>query len=137
MNSRPPKLRPDLETRPQSAATGAAWIVKDPDRSEFFRFQEVERFIAEQLDGETSLDAIRRRAEEKFQAVLAPEVLAEFVATLARNGLLESEPGERARKRRQRGRFAGGLLSLRFRLFDPDPLLNVLVRRVSFFFTPG
>jgi len=136
MNSRPPKLRSDLESRPP-AANEAAWVVKDPLGEEYYRFQEVERFIADQLDGETPLDAIRLRAEEKFQAALAPEALASFVASLARNGLLESGPEERPRRSRKRGRLAGGLLSLRYRLFDPEPLLNLLVRKTSFFFTPG
>ena len=137
MNSRPPKLRSDLDSRPPAAAHETAWIAKDPDSGGYFRFQEVERFIAEQLDGETSLDAIRLRAEAKFQAALSPDVLSGFVASLARNGLLESEPGARARRRRKRGRLAGGPLNLRFRLFDPELLLNLLVPRIAFLFTPA
>ena len=137
MNSRPPRLRSDLDWRPQVTASGAAWIVKDPAGGEFFRFQEVERFIAEQLDGDTPLDAIRHRAEETFQAALAPEALAGFVATLARNGLLEAGPGERSRRPSKRRRLAGGLLNLRLRLFDPEPLLNFLTPRITFLFTPG
>jgi putative peptide zinc metalloprotease protein len=112
-------------------------VVKDPVSGEFFRFQEVERFIAEQLDGDNSLDVIRLRAEENFAAALAPEALARFVKTLDDNGLLESGPGERARRRRKRKRLAGNLLHLRFRLIDPAPLLIRLARPLRFLFTRG
>src|SRR5258705_8126165 len=109
MNSSAPKFRSDLECRPQETANGTALVVKDPISGEFFRFQEVERFIAEQLDGDNSLDVIRLRSERKFEAALAPEALAGFVKSLDDSGLLESRPGAPARRRRKRGRFAGGV----------------------------
>src|SRR5687767_13335015 len=69
------------------------YIIKDPVTGQFFRFREVECFIARQFDGENSLDTIRERAEQKFQASLDEESLAEFINTLRGYGLLEKTNG--------------------------------------------
>lgn len=134
MSSAPPKLRSDLDQRLQPNA-GTALVIKDPSSGRFFRLQDAEQFIARQLDGATSLEVVQKRTEEKFGAALAPEALAAFVKTLDRNGLLETEQSERARRRPRRPRINGSLLYLRIRLLDPDRLLNALVHRVRFFFT--
>lgn len=63
-----PKLRSDLIVSPQ----GDSFVVKDPATGRFFRFGEVEHFIARQADGSTPAEVIRQRTEERFQAPLAP-----------------------------------------------------------------
>jgi putative peptide zinc metalloprotease protein len=131
-----PRLRSDLDRRRQTTAKGTTFVIKDPANGEFFRLQEVEGFVAEQLDGETPLETVQGRVEERFGAKLAPDVLAGFVRNLDRNGLLDTERGTRARRRKRRGRAAGGILNLRFKLIDPERLLNRLIHRVRFFFTP-
>ena len=90
-----PKLRSDLDLRQQATATGTALVIKDPASGQSFRFQEAEQFIAQQLDGNTPVEVVRQRAEEKLGVSLAPEMLAGFIQNLGRNGLLESdETGE-------------------------------------------
>ncbi len=130
MNTSPPRLRSDLECR----AHGAALVVKDPVSGGYFRLREVERFIVEQLDGETPLDVIRRRAETAFAAGLQADHLAEFIHTLDRNGLLATAGSGRSSRP---GRLSGNLLCLRMRLFDPHRLIERLVAPVSFAFTPA
>ncbi|HMJ57802.1 MAG TPA: hypothetical protein VK467_01620, partial [Gemmatimonadales bacterium] len=135
MLASPPKLRSDLTVSRQQTADGPRCVIKDARAGRFFRFGELEQFIAEQLDGETPLDVVRQRTEARFAAALAPESLAGFVRSLEKSGLLEGEgqdPGARAR-----GRVRGSLLYLRFRLLDPDRLFDRLVRRVHFCFTPS
>ena len=135
MLASPPKLRSDLTVSRQQTADGPRCVIKDARAGRFFRFGELEQFIAEQLDGETPLDVVRQRTEARFAAALAPESLAGFVRSLEKSGLLEGEgqdPGARAR-----GRVRGSLLYLRFRLLDPDRLFDRLVRRVQFCFTPS
>ncbi|MDA2930664.1 hypothetical protein MYX84_12085 [Acidobacteria bacterium AH-259-O06] len=73
------KLRTDLVLSQQETAEGISFVIKDPALGRFFRFREVEHFIAQQLDGLTSLDIIRRRAEEKFGAPLAQDTLEQFI----------------------------------------------------------
>jgi putative peptide zinc metalloprotease protein len=127
-----PRFRNDL-TESQQFTHGETWFVlKDPLRGKFFRLRETERFVARQLDGENSLDAIRRNTEAKFGAPLAPETLNAFVKKLEQANLLESGkkgggPGRR---------IVGNPLMLRIRLLDPDRLFNDLIQRVGFLFTP-
>jgi hypothetical protein len=84
----PPKLRSDLTVSRQQEGGAPRYVVKDPQSGRFFRFGPVEQFIAEQLDGETPLDAVRERAEAAFGAPLPPEALAVFIRSLAKGGLL-------------------------------------------------
>ena len=131
-----PKLRSDLTVRRQETNGESCFILKDPVSGEFFRFREAERFIAEQFDGETPLEAVRKNTEEKFGATLPAETLNAFVKNLEKTGLLETEKTGKKRAIDKRGRIRGGPLYLRFKVFDPDRLFNRLVPRVRFFFTP-
>jgi multidrug resistance efflux pump len=131
--SAPPQLRNDLTVSRQETAGETRCVVKDARSGKFFRFGELEQFIAEQLDGETPLDVVRQRTEARFEAPLPPESLASFVRSLKKSGLLEGEGEDRAA--RAHSRMRGSLLYLRFRIFDPDRLFDRLVRRVQFCFT--
>jgi putative peptide zinc metalloprotease protein len=128
-----PKIRSDLIIRAHTSASGKPFVVKDPVSQEFFGLREVEHFVVEQLDGSTSLDAVRRRAEERFGAQLEAETLTRFVRSLGELGLLESSAPERAPA--PRWRLQGDLLYLRLRLFDPNRLLGWLVGPSRLFFT--
>jgi len=136
MTSTLPKLRSDLDRRVQTTSNGSVLLIKDPVSGEFFRLQEAERFIAEQLDGATPLNVLNTRVEKKFGASLAPEKLAAFIKTLDRNRLLETQTNGHKHQPQEPGRFAGGALALRFKIFDPDRLLNRLLPWVQFCFTP-
>src|SRR6267378_8212420 len=136
MLASPPKLRSDLTVSRQQTVDGPRCVVKDGRTGRFFRFGELEQFIAEQLDGETPLDVVRARTEARFAAPLAPESLAGFVRSLAKSGLLQGEGEAQDRGARSPGRVRGTLLYLRFRLFDPDRLFDRLVGRVRFCCTP-
>ena len=130
-----PRLRRDLTVSRLETANGGFLIVKHPVSGRFYRFREAERFITEQLDGETPLDVIRERTEEKFGASLGADTLNAFVQNLDKIGLLDT--GKPADKRdRSRGpQLRGSLLYLRFTLFDPDRLLTRLIPRLRFMFT--
>ena len=98
---------------------------------------EVEHFITEQLDGETRLETVRRRVEEKFQASLSRETLDGFVRRLERQGLLEGTNPASSPPAARTGRIRGRLLYLRFPIVDPDRILGWLAPRVSLFYTRG
>ncbi|MGE5801351.1 MAG: efflux RND transporter periplasmic adaptor subunit [Gemmatimonadota bacterium] len=129
----PPRLRSDLTVSRQQAVDGSFSIVKDPVSGHFFRFRETEQFIVEQLDGNTTLDVVRRRTEARFDASLSADQLEAFVQRLEKAGLLDSgrDPRGEAKKKRLRGTW----LYMRWALFDPDQLLDRLVHRVRFLFT--
>ena len=114
---------------------GGFLIVKHPVSGRFYRFREAERFIAEQLDGETALEVIRERTEEKFGASLGADTLKAFVQNLDKIGLLDTGKPTEQRAPGRGPKIRGSLLYLRFAFFDPDRLLTRLVPRLRFFFT--
>jgi len=130
-----PRLRRDLTVSRLETADGGFLIVKHPVSGRFYRFREAERFIAEQLDGETPLDVIRERTEEKFGASLGADTLKAFVQNLDKIGLLETGKPAAKREPGRGARIRGNLLYLRLALLDPDRLLARLVPRLRFFFT--
>jgi putative peptide zinc metalloprotease protein len=134
--SSPPRLRSDLTVSRQQTAEGSSCVVKDPVSGRFFRFRETEDFIAGQLDGETPLEVVRRRTEERFDASMASEHLYAFVARLEKAGLLETGSQPRKPRTGGLGRIRGSLLYLRVALLDPDQHFSRLVPRLRFFFTP-
>jgi multidrug resistance efflux pump len=139
MNSAPPKFRKDVRIRRQDTPQGRWYVVKDPVTDKFFRFREAEQFIAEQLDGETSPDVVRTRVEEKFGAVLSPDTLGAFISNLDNQGLLDNENSSRRKKsdRKSAKRWRGSLLYLRYKVLNPERILEYLIHRVRFFFTPA
>jgi len=135
MEKRPVKLRSDLIIS-RSTTAGRVAVVKDPSAHRFFRFHQVELFLAQQMDGATPLDEIRRRAEQRFDAKVPGPTLDEFVRKLHGLGLLE-DGQDRAAPARAPRRFRGNALYLRWRAFDPDRLLDRMVGKVQWLFTPS
>jgi putative peptide zinc metalloprotease protein len=133
---RKPMFRCDVAVSEQQAANGKFYVVKDPKSGEFFRFREAERFIASRLDGMTSLEEVRRSAEEKFGLPLPPENLRQFINDLEKAGLLTTRRTGSGRPQARRRRIRGSLLYFRFKFCDPDRLFTRLVGRMPFFFTP-
>jgi hypothetical protein len=129
-----PKLRGDLVIRPQASGRGTSVVVKDPAARRFFRFGEVEHFVAQQLDGATSLDVIRARVEERFGQPLPEQTLQHFVEQFRRFRLLD-DGTERREDEHAHQRVRGSLLYIRVKAFDPDRLLDSLVTRLNVVFT--
>ena len=129
-----PRFRDDLAASQQVTPEGVVFVVKDPVRERFYRLPEEAHFIAEQLDGETPLDVVRRRTEEKFHTSLPAADLSAFVGSLNAAGLLDT--GKNGNGKPRARRVQGSPLYLRIRFFDPDRLFNYLVGKVRFFFTP-
>ena len=104
------RVRSDLRVSEQIEGK-LTFVVKEPVTGRFFRFGLTEHFIVQQLDGATSFDALRQRFETKFGTALSAESVGQFVATLSRLGLLETQgraAGDRIERRRV---FRGSLLS--------------------------
>jgi putative peptide zinc metalloprotease protein len=128
-----PKLRSDLVISAPVAGAATTFVVKDPVTQRFFRFGEVEHFVARQLDGSTSLDVVRRRVELQFERPLRADTLETLVQQFTRCRLLESPEA----RDYHGGRVRGDILYLRLKAFDPDRLLDRLVPRLRFLFTPA
>ena len=114
-----PRLRSDLRISPQQRPEGTSYVVKDPSSERFFEWGEAEYFIARQLDGETSLDVVRERAERELGAALDEATLSQFVERLESLGLMEGEKAAKPAQAKRR-RIRGSLLYLRLGAFDPN-----------------
>ena len=130
------KITGDLTISQQQSAGVTFFVVKDHASGAFFRLREAEGFIIRQFDGDTPLEVIRTRVQERFGATLSPESLKGFAENLNKSGLLDTGVPARRSGSRQSGRLAGNLLYLRYRLIDPSRLFSRLAPWVSFFFTP-
>jgi putative peptide zinc metalloprotease protein len=125
-----------LVVRPRQTTQGTSVVIKNPESRKFFRLGEAEYFIAQQLDGETPLEAIRQKTEAKFGGDLAIETLNAFLENLNKNHILETtEAGEKGAYR-EPPRFRGSPLYCRFKVFDPCRLLQRLLPWTGFFYTP-
>ncbi len=132
-----PRLRSDLVVSRQETPGGVAFVIKDPVVGRFVRFKEAEYFIAQQLDGATSLDEVRRRGEAHLDATLSEATLERFTAKLQTLGLLDNgSPEARTHDHaHKQGRVRGNIFALRFKVVDPDRFLTALAPRLSFVYT--
>ncbi|NDC63864.1 MAG: biotin/lipoyl-binding protein [Planctomycetia bacterium] len=140
------RRRDDLVTNRQVHQGQAWWVVKDPISLSYFRFRPEEYALLDMLDGQTSLEALKDRFEERFPPRrITLEELSRFVATLHRSGLVIGDrPGqgpqlfERRRQRiwKQWMAWLANIMSLRFRGIDPDRLLERLDPWFGWLFSP-
>lgn len=141
----PIRVRPDLKARRQRYQGRQYWVVKDPVALQYFRFEEEEFAILQMLDGESSLDEIAERFAAEFPPqTIKTEELQQFIGTLHRSGLILTDAagqGVQLRKRRDEKKFKervallGNILSIRFKGFDPERILNFLLPYTRWFFT--
>ncbi|MEM8864380.1 MAG: biotin/lipoyl-binding protein [Planctomycetota bacterium] len=132
----PIRVRPDLRARRQRYQGRTYWVIKDPVALQYFRFEEEEFAILQMLDGESSLDEIAEQFERDFPPqTIRTEELQQFIGMLHRSGLVIADAGgqgDQLKKRRDErtkkellGKFTN-ILSVRFKGFDPERLLNLL-----------
>src|SRR5437660_4976288 len=132
-----PTLRDDLIVSQQEQAGKTCFVLKVPLLCRFFRSQDPERVIAQQLDGTTPLDVVGRKVEERFGQPVSTDALRLFVDRLQRLGFLESETAADQQSRAEPRRIRGDVFYLRFKACDPDRLLNRLLPYLRFCFTPA
>ncbi|QDU87159.1 Putative peptide zinc metalloprotease protein YydH [Pirellulimonas nuda] len=132
----PIRVRPDLEAKRNRYQGRVYWVVKDPVALQYFRFEEEEFAILQMLDGESSLEEIADRFEAEFPPqTIRTEELQQFIGMLHRSGLVLTDAGGQGlqlktrhdeRKNKERMAMVANILSVRFKGFDPERLLNFL-----------
>src|SRR6058998_59056 len=137
MSDQCPRLRTDLVVSRQETPEGPYFVLKDPRARRFFRLREAEYTVARRLDGTQPLESVAEQIGAELGVEATAETLAPFVEQLRRGGLLEGSNGAAPGAPARRPLVQGNLLWLRFRAFDPDRLLDWLVGKVRFCFTPG
>jgi putative peptide zinc metalloprotease protein len=141
----PIRKRPDLRARKHRYQGRIYWVVKDPVGLQYYRFEEEEYAILQMLDGQLSLDDIAERFEREFPPqTIRTEELQQFIGMLHRSGLVITDAAGQGqqlvkrydeRKRKERLATLTNILSIRFKGFDPDRILNFMYPYVRWFFS--
>lgn len=143
----PIRMRPDLIVRGDHSGTRAAWVIKDPIRLQYFRFQSEEHELLRMLDGTHSLRDLQRHLEQLLApAKISIERIEFFLSGLHADGLIViDEPGqdrllrerESRTKRSRLIRQWSNPLAVRFPGVDPGWLLNGFTSLFGFLFHPA
>src|SRR6202162_2957231 len=99
------RMRPDLTAHQQRYQGRLYWVLKDPIGLNYFRFQEEEFALLKMLDGQSSLDDLKRGFEEIFAPQqISVEELGQFVGMLHRSNLVIADmPGQGRQLLKRRG----------------------------------
>jgi putative peptide zinc metalloprotease protein len=139
-------MRADLVIAPRPTRRGLWWTVKDPLALQYYQLRDEEYFVLRRLDGKTSAESVLRDFGRRFAPCrLSLDELLAFIRRLCAQGLVTAnmprpmlEIG--AVRQRYAARMRWGHLSnplvVRFRGFDPQPLLNRLYPSVRWIFSP-
>ena len=138
--------RADLTAKKEQYLGRSYWIVKDPIGLKYFRFQDEEYYILNQLDGTRSLDNIKDNFEAEFppQKITLDE-LQSFIGQLHQSNLIVAgvpNQGHELLKRRNKRRRQeiiqawSNILCIRFKGFDPNRILDAMLPWVRWCFHP-
>lgn len=125
-----PKFRPDLQFSLVKDSNEKVYTLYDPYNDRYFQFKEYEYAISSLLDGVNTGKEISEKFEQQFDAVLPLETLQAFVMKLHSMGLLVGAPIPPKVDK------YSGILFKKFKLFNPDPIFDKLIKYVGFLFTP-
>lgn len=141
------RTRSDLKAEKQRYQGRVYWVVKDPVGLNYFRFQEEEYAILKMLDGQSSLDQVKRRFERQFPPQkITVEELDRLVGMLHRSNLVISDvmgqgPAlkNRGEERKRKEFFAKwtNVLAIRFKGIDPDRILTWMYPSCRWLFSPA
>lgn len=130
------KLRSDLDIHPEP---NSGVIVKDPVTRGFYRFTPVQASVLELMDGRRDLRSIAVVVSRKHQTEVLEDQLKDFAGKL-RSLLLLDHPycwAKLESRNKGRRRTIRSLLAMKFYAFNPDRLLDSLMKRLRFFFSSG
>src|SRR5215208_936244 len=139
------RTRADLVITDQRYEGRLCRVVKDPVSLKYYRFNQQEYFVFERLNGRHTLEDIRKEFEKRFAPDrLTLEDLEGFARQLVTAGLVQHESPNAARqlfdkrrKQRRTKRIATftNILYIKLPVFDPDRLLDRMVRYTRWIFT--
>ena len=142
----PWRMRGDLKFLVLEFEGQPVWGLKDPVTLGYFELGEEAYFVLNQMQGHATWEGICEAFHKQFRPrTLSTEELRGFLGQLLSQSLLLSEaPGHGARlveksiavQSRRRWMKWASLLAIRFRGFDPDNLLNWMLRGLGWLFSP-
>lgn len=117
------------------------FTIKDPITGAYFRVREPERWLMQQLDGESSAEEIAARFRDKFGFNMAADQVEGFIAHLGKLLFLDDNRSEKeiyraSRKSARPESLFDHLMFIRFRVFKPGRFLDFLTGYYRFFHRP-
>ncbi len=142
----PMPLKDDLKVRRQTIKGEVYFIVKDPEKDSYYRFDEAQFEMLSLFDGTHSIEwLIERFNASNDEYEFDNETAIELYSSVRGFGLIKKTRHEEnialverlkeERKKRLLQR-KGSLLFMRFKLVDPDRFFNRIIHRISFMWEP-
>jgi len=88
-----PALRSDIEILSSGRWRASTYVLRDPGTGWVFELTDRDCFVCRQLDGQTTLDAIRDRYESEFGEPLPDKQVSALLEQLGQGGLLTEAVG--------------------------------------------
>lgn len=139
------RIRGDITITPQKYEGRTYYVIKDPVSLRYYRFKEQEHFLIQLMDGQHTLDDAQQQFETHFRPDrLTLEDLEQFGQQLLKAGLVQNESpaaGKQLyeqRTKRERSQLMQtftNILYVKIPVFDPEKLLQRMLRYTRFIFT--
>ena len=139
------KMRSDLTCEPMTYQGVEYWVVKEPLGQKYYQFPPHVFHILKQLDGTRTIDdLIDTFHEENAPKRITRSELQQLLTRFHKDGLVISEVNGQGIELLRRGRknlimervqACSNILAVRYRGFDPERLLNWLIRGTWWLFT--
>ena len=140
------KMRTDLTSSPMTYQGVEYWVVKEPLGQKYYQFPPHVFWLLEQLDGNQSIESLM----DEFHRVNSPKritrnELQQLITRFHKDALVTSDVSGQGPELLQRGRKTAAMerftamsniLAVRWRGFDPEGILNFLIRWTWWIFTP-
>ena len=141
------KMRADLTFDRMTYQGVEYWVVKEPLGQKYYQFPPHVFYLLRELDGTKSIDQL----QDNYHAEYAPkritrQELQQLLTRFHKDGLVTSNVSGQGSELLKRGRKSkmmervgqfSNILAIRYRGFDPERILNFLIRYTWWIFTPA
>ncbi len=137
-----PRLRQELQVTRQVFDGQPYWVYKDPVSLKYYRFNNEEHFILEQLRAGATLDDLKRKHQQAFRGEsLTNRDVAQFISELmSKNMLYLTQPNRdellynASHKKWKKKLFSqlSNFMFLKVPLCDPDRVFDKIIGRIRF-----
>ncbi len=140
------KMRADLACNRVAYQGVEYWVVKDPLAQKYFQFPPPVFFLLQLLDGQCSIEDLENRYHQQYSPKrITRNDLQQLLTRFHKDNLVISEMpsqgiellkrGNKSNRMEMLGKFSN-ILAIRYRGFDPERILNFLIRFTWWLFTP-
>lgn len=140
------KMRGDLTFDRQTYQGVEYWVVKEPVGQKYYQFPPHVFYLLRQLDGHQTIDQLQDNYHDEFAPKrITRQDLQQLLTRFHQDGLVVADVpsqgrellkrGQKNRRQELFGAFSN-ILAIRYKGFDPEGILNWLIRWTWWLFTP-